>query len=109
MKFQTVVLQAGKTAGLQIPDELVEALASGSRSKVLVTVVRYRYRTPAAPTGGRLPTLGYQGSMVSPPHSSGATSAIVWENVQWCPQGSRMAHCRSPKANSVGSIRMVPP
>src|SRR6476660_1341213 len=34
----------------------------------------------------QLRMLGYQGSMVSPPQSSGATSAIVCENVQWCPQ-----------------------
>jgi len=54
MSFRTVVLQAGKTAtGLQIPDELVSALGSGKRPKVVVTVAGYRYRTTVAPMGGR--------------------------------------------------------
>ena len=54
MRFRTTVLQAGKTAtGLQVPDELVAALGSGKRPKVLVTVAGYRYRTTVAPMGGR--------------------------------------------------------
>jgi hypothetical protein len=54
MRFRTTVLQAGKTAtGLQVPDELVDALGSGKRPKVVVTVAGYRYRTTVAPMGGR--------------------------------------------------------
>ena len=54
MNFRTTVLQAGKTAtGLQVPDELVSALGSGKRPKVVVTVAGYRYRTTVAPMGGR--------------------------------------------------------
>jgi hypothetical protein len=54
MRFRTTVLQAGKTAtGLQVPNELVDALGSGKRPKVVVTVAGYRYRTTVAPMGGR--------------------------------------------------------
>src|SRR6185437_10820029 len=54
MNFRTTVLQAGKTAtGLQVPDELVSALGSGKRPKVVITVAGYRYRTTVAPMGGR--------------------------------------------------------
>jgi hypothetical protein len=54
MNFRTTVLQAGKTAtGLRIPDALVEALGSGKRPKVVVTVAGYRYRTTVAPMGGQ--------------------------------------------------------
>jgi hypothetical protein len=54
MRFRTTVLQAGRTAtGLQVPDELVTALGSGKRPKVVVTVAGYSYRTTVAPMGGR--------------------------------------------------------
>ncbi len=54
MNFQTTVLQAGKTAtGLPIPDVVVEALGSGKRPKVVVTVAGYSYRTTVAPMGGQ--------------------------------------------------------
>jgi hypothetical protein len=54
MNFRTTVLQAGKTAtGLRVPDALVEALGSGKRPKVVVTVAGYRYRTTVAPMGGQ--------------------------------------------------------
>lgn len=54
MNFRTTVLQAGKTAtGLPVPNEVVEALGSGKRPKVVVTVAGYRYRTTVAPMGGR--------------------------------------------------------
>lgn len=48
------MLQAGKTAtGLRVPDELVDALGSGRRPKVVVTLAGYRYRTTVAPMGGQ--------------------------------------------------------
>jgi hypothetical protein len=54
MRFRTTVLQAGRTAtGLQVPDELITALGSGKRPKVVVTVAGYSYRTTVAPMGGR--------------------------------------------------------
>lgn len=53
MKFQTTVLLGGKTAtGLQIPDEVVAALGSGKRPKVVITIGDYSYRSTAAPMGG---------------------------------------------------------
>jgi Bacteriocin-protection, YdeI or OmpD-Associated/Domain of unknown function (DUF1905) len=46
MKFTTTVLLGGKTAtGLVIPDDVVEALGSGKRPKVAVTVNGHTYRS----------------------------------------------------------------
>ncbi len=43
----------GKTAtGLQVPDEVVEALGAGKRPPVVVTLAGYTYRTTVAPMGG---------------------------------------------------------
>ena len=43
----------GKTAtGIQVPDEVVEALGAGKRPPVVVTVSDYTYRTTVAPMGG---------------------------------------------------------
>src|SRR5688500_9643876 len=53
MRFRTTLLQGGKTAtGIEVPDELVTALGSGKRAKVLVTINGYTYRNSVAPLGG---------------------------------------------------------
>ena len=53
MEFRTTVVLGGKTAtGLQVPDEVVEALGAGKRPPVVVTVGGYTYRTTVAPMGG---------------------------------------------------------
>ncbi len=53
MDFRTTVELGGKTAtGLQVPDDVVEALGSGKRPPVTVTVGGYSYRTTVAPMGG---------------------------------------------------------
>jgi Bacteriocin-protection, YdeI or OmpD-Associated/Domain of unknown function (DUF1905) len=53
MEFRTTVVLGGKTAtGLQVPDEVVEALGAGKRPPVAVTVGGYTYRTTVAPMGG---------------------------------------------------------
>ncbi len=53
MEFRTTVVLGGKTAtGLQVPDDLVEALGAGKRPPVTVTVGGYSYRTTVAPMGG---------------------------------------------------------
>ena len=53
MDFQATVVLGGKTAtGIQVPDDVVEALGSGKRPPVVVTVGGYIYRTTAAPLGG---------------------------------------------------------
>jgi hypothetical protein len=53
MHFHTTILQAGKTAtGIQIPDEVVEALGSGRRPAVMVTINGYAYRSTVAVVNG---------------------------------------------------------
>ena len=53
MRFRTTILQTGKTAaGFEVPPEVVEALGSGKRPKVLVTIHGYTYRNTVAVMGG---------------------------------------------------------
>src|ERR671921_966059 len=53
MDFRTTVELGGKTAtGLRVPEDVVEALGSGKRPPVQVTVGGYSYRTTVAPMGG---------------------------------------------------------
>ncbi|MEA2612933.1 MAG: hypothetical protein QOI52_892 [Chloroflexota bacterium] len=52
MRFRTTILQAGKTAtGIRIPDEVVEALGSGKRPPVKVTINGFTYRNTVAVMG----------------------------------------------------------
>ena len=54
MRFRTTILQGDKTAtGIQVPDEVVDALAAGKRPKVSVTIKGYTYRSSVASMGGR--------------------------------------------------------
>jgi Bacteriocin-protection, YdeI or OmpD-Associated/Domain of unknown function (DUF1905) len=53
MRFHTTILQSGKTAtGIQVPPEVVEALGSGRRPAVKVTINGYTYRSTVAVLGG---------------------------------------------------------
>ncbi len=53
MKFRTKILQAGKTAtGIEVPPDVVEALGSGKRPAVRVTINGYVYRSTVAVMGG---------------------------------------------------------
>ena len=53
MRFRTTILQSGKTAtGIRVPDEVVEALGSGKRPAVTVTINGYTYRNTIAVMGG---------------------------------------------------------
>lgn len=53
MRFRTTILQGGKTAtGIHVPDEIVEALGSGKRPAVKVTINGFTYRTTVAVMGG---------------------------------------------------------
>lgn len=53
MKFHTTLLQSGKTAvGIQVPNEVVEALGAGKRPPVRVTINGYTYRNTIAVMGG---------------------------------------------------------
>jgi len=54
VRFHTTVERGGKTAtGLQVPDDVVAALASGKRPPVQVTLGGHTYRTTVASMGGR--------------------------------------------------------
>lgn len=54
MRFHTTILQSGKTTtGIEVPEEVVEALGSGKRPAVTVTVNGYTYRSTVAVMGGR--------------------------------------------------------
>ena len=53
MRFRTTLLQSGPTAtGIRVPDEVVEALGSGKRPAVRVTINGYTYRNTIAVMGG---------------------------------------------------------
>jgi hypothetical protein len=53
MRFRTTIVQSGKnTTGIQVPDEVVEALGSGKRPAVTVTVNGHGYRSTVASMGG---------------------------------------------------------
>jgi hypothetical protein len=53
MRFRTTILQGDKTAtGIRIPDEVVEALGSGKRPAVTVTINGFTYRNTVAVMGG---------------------------------------------------------
>ena len=52
MRFRTTLVQGDKTAtGFRVPDEVVAALGSGRRPKVLVTINGYTYRNTVAVFG----------------------------------------------------------
>lgn len=54
MRFTTTIELAGRTAtGFAVPDEVVDALGSGKRPAVTVTVAGYTYRSTVASMGGR--------------------------------------------------------
>lgn len=47
--FHTTILQTGKnTAGIQVPEEIIEKLGAGKRPLVRVTVNNYTYRSAVA-------------------------------------------------------------
>jgi hypothetical protein len=54
MRFRTTLLSNGKTAtGIQVPDEVVEALGSGRKPAVKVTIAGHTYRSTVASRGER--------------------------------------------------------
>lgn len=54
MRFDTTVELGGKAAtGIEVPPDVVEALGSGKRPAVMVTVNGYTYRSTIASMGGR--------------------------------------------------------
>src|SRR5215213_8280982 len=54
MKFRTTITQGDKTAtGIEIPDEVVEALGAGRKPPVKLTVNGYSYRSTVATVDGK--------------------------------------------------------
>jgi bacteriocin resistance YdeI/OmpD-like protein/uncharacterized protein DUF1905 len=52
--FRTTIQQSGKTAtGIQVPEDVIEALGPGKRPAVKVTINGYTYRSTVAVLGGR--------------------------------------------------------
>jgi hypothetical protein len=52
--FHTTVLQTGKnTAGIRVPEEIIEKLGAGKRPLVRVTINEYTYRSAVAVMGGK--------------------------------------------------------
>ncbi len=52
--FHTTILQTGKnTAGIQVPEEIIEKLGGGRRPLVLVTLKKYTYRSAVAVMNGK--------------------------------------------------------
>jgi hypothetical protein len=53
MRFHTTILQGDKTAtGIRVPDEMVEALGSGRRPAVKITINGFTYRSSVATVSG---------------------------------------------------------
>jgi len=49
IRFHTTILQTGKnTAGIQVPEEIIEQLSSGKQPLVRVTINKYTYRSAVA-------------------------------------------------------------
>ena len=54
MRFRTTIQQSGKTTtGIQVPEELIQALGAGKRPAVKVTINGYTYRSTVAVIGGQ--------------------------------------------------------
>ena len=52
--FHTTILQTGKnTAGIQVPEEVIEKLGAGKQPLVRVTINQYTYRSAVAVMGGK--------------------------------------------------------
>ena len=52
-RFRTTILGTGQTtAGIEVPEEAVEALGKGKRPPVIVTINGYTYRNTVAVMGG---------------------------------------------------------
>jgi hypothetical protein len=52
--FHTTILQTGKnTAGIQVPDDVIEKLGAGKQPLVRVTINKYTYRSAVAVMGGK--------------------------------------------------------
>lgn len=53
MKFSATMFQAGNNTGIEVLEDVVEALGAGKRPPVNVSVNGYAYRSTIAPMGGQ--------------------------------------------------------
>lgn len=53
VKFNTTIFQEGNNTGIQVPEEVVEKLASGKRPAVKVTLNGFTYRSTIAVMGSK--------------------------------------------------------
>jgi hypothetical protein len=53
MKFRATVEPAGNATGVEVPATVVEALGSGRRPKVVITINGHTWRSAVASMGGR--------------------------------------------------------
>ncbi|MFF2371542.1 YdeI/OmpD-associated family protein [Agromyces sp. NPDC058110] len=53
MRFETTMSQSGNNTGIEVPEEVIEALGAGRKPPVVVTVNGYEYRSTVAVMGGR--------------------------------------------------------
>ncbi|MFJ5957471.1 YdeI/OmpD-associated family protein [Paenarthrobacter sp. NPDC092416] len=53
MEFTTTIQGDGNKAGIEVPDEIVEALGAGKRPPVVVTINGESYRSSIAVMGGK--------------------------------------------------------
>lgn len=53
MKFTTTIQGSGNKAGIEVPEEIVNALGAGRRPPVVVTINGTSYRSSIAVMGGR--------------------------------------------------------
>ncbi|MEO6001461.1 MAG: YdeI/OmpD-associated family protein [Chitinophagaceae bacterium] len=54
MKFQAILLSAGKTStGIEVPEEVVKGLGASKKPAVRVTIKKHTYRSGIASMGGR--------------------------------------------------------
>ena len=73
MKFRTTIELGGKTAtGMRVPPEVVEALGSGKRPPVRVTINDYTYRGTVAVMDGALGSPALSTRSAGPKGSGGS-------------------------------------
>jgi Bacteriocin-protection, YdeI or OmpD-Associated/Domain of unknown function (DUF1905) len=53
MRYETVLRQTGNNTGIDVPDEVLEALGGGRRPAVAVSANGYRYQTTVGAMDGR--------------------------------------------------------
>ena len=51
--FSTALFQQGNNTGIEVPPEIIDALAAGKKPPVIVTVDGFEYRSTVAVMGGR--------------------------------------------------------